>query len=134
MFPAVKEGMSASRWEQPNNRRSWNLVLVCQMIIYFSLSQLQHLENYRSKDFKRKSLFNSHSLKIQIIISKYKYGVLQGKKITTGSFWFLKILFLSGPSQEMHYFVKLGKTKLLNFSNNVPALVFLWIAEVSYLT
>lgn len=87
-------------------------MLVCQMIIYLLFVSIAASRKLQIKVLK-KSIFNSHSLKIQIIISKYKYGVLQESKIiTTGSFWFVKILFLSGPSQEMHYFGKLEKPKL----------------------
>lgn len=77
MFPAVKEGISANISEKPNNWGSWSLVLACQMITY-----LLTVPDATSRVLQIKGLFKnySYSFKTQIIISKYKYRLLQGGK------------------------------------------------------
>lgn len=62
MFPAVKEGISASRSEKPNNQGSWSLVLACQMIIYLLLVSVASI-----RELQIKGLF-----KLIVIPLKYK--------------------------------------------------------------
>lgn len=102
MFPAVKEGISASRSEKLNNQGSWSLVLACQVIIYLLLVSVAS-----ARELLIKGLFKTIAIPLKYkSLFQIQVWIIARKKITTASFWFVN--FFSGPNQEIHYFVKWG--------------------------
>lgn len=89
MFPAVKEGISASRSEKLNNQGSWSLVLACQVIIYLLLVSVAS-----TRELLIKGLFKTIAIPLKFkSFFQIQVWIIARKKITTASFWFVNFFF-----------------------------------------